>query len=129
MRLLLDTHILVWSLISSSHLPAAARHLLADRRNAVHFSPVSVLEVAIKRSSGSRSAPAVPSERLVELARAAGFSELPLSSVHAAALETLAVAHPDPFDRLILAQAKIEGLQLLTHDETLAGFDNRAILI
>lgn len=129
MRLLLDTHVLVWAVSASSQLSPSARSLLADRRNTIHFTPVSILEVAIKRSSGARGAPAIPSERLAELARASGFDELLVSSAHTAALETLAVSHLDPFDRLILAQTRVEGLRLVTHDEALASFDDRTVLI
>jgi len=129
MRLLLDTHILVWAVTASSQLSPSARSLLADRRNLIHFTPVSILEVAIKRSSGARGAPGVPSERLAELAHVSGFDELRISSAHTAALETVAISHPDPFDRLILSQARVEGLQLVTHDEALASFDSRAIIV
>lgn len=128
MRVLLDTHTLIWSLTDSRLLPLALRRALADRRNEVCFSAISLFEVSMKRSGKSRSAPKVGAERLVGLARHLDFHEVPVKSSHAVAMETVAPFHPDPFDRLLLAQAQVEGLQLVTHDERLASFDSRTIL-
>lgn len=109
-------------------LPLSARRLLEDERNDLFFSAVNIFEIAAKRASGSRSAPTVGADIVAELALRAGLREVPVTHVHAAAVETLAIAHPDAFDRLLLAQAKTEGLQLVTHDENLARYDNRAIV-
>jgi PIN domain nuclease of toxin-antitoxin system len=128
LRLLLDTHTLIWSLGAARHLPFKTRRMIADRRNEVYFSAMSVFEVASKRASGRKSAPGIGAESLVALAEQAGFEEVPVRAQHAVAVESLAAFHGDPFDRLLLAQARVEGLQLVTHDARLADYDPRTIL-
>jgi PIN domain nuclease of toxin-antitoxin system len=127
-RLLLDTHTLVWAVTAPRRIPHAVLHQISDRRNAVYFSPVSIFEIASKRASGSRNTPGLEGGELGELAVRTGFQELLVTFRHAAAAEHVALLHADPFDRLLLAQAKAEGLQLVTHDETLAQYDSRTIL-
>jgi PIN domain nuclease of toxin-antitoxin system len=127
-KLLLDTHTLVWAMTASRLLPASLRRQIEDGRNEVCYSAISVFEVAAKRAGRSRSVPPLSSDVLAELAQRGGLREIGVSASHAAAVETIAPFHPDPFDRLLLAQAKIEGLQLVTHDEDLARFDTRTIL-
>jgi PIN domain nuclease of toxin-antitoxin system len=127
-RLLLDTHTLIWAMTSSRLLPPSLRRQIEDGRNEVCYSAISVFEVATKRAGRSRSAPPISSDMLVELAQRGGLREIGISAGHAAAVETIAPFHPDPFDRLLLAQAQIEGLQLVTHDEDLARYDNRTIV-
>jgi PIN domain nuclease of toxin-antitoxin system len=128
MRLLLDTHTLVWAMTGGSALTRDARRLIADDRNQLYFSSVNIVEVALKRATGSRRAMAFSAEEVYHYALEGGLQELVLTSQHALAMEALAMAHPDPFDRLLLAQAQVERLQLLTHDTTLASFDSRVIL-
>lgn len=128
MRLLLDTHVLIWALSSPATLSAAARRLVADGRNDIFFSSISVFELASKRASGRRGAPELSAESVALLASSSGFRELAVLSAHAAAVETLAISHPDPFDRLLLAQAQVEDMRLVTHDESLAAYDPRTIL-
>jgi PIN domain nuclease of toxin-antitoxin system len=128
MRLLLDTHTLLWAMTKSRTLPQSAHRLIEDERNDLFFSAISVFEIASKRASGRRSAPTIGADIVAELALRAGLREVPVTHEHAAAVETLAITHPDAFDRVLLAQAQIEGLQLLTHDEDLAGYDSRTIL-
>lgn len=128
MRLLLDTHTLIWALTVPRRIPHAVLKQISDHRSAVYFSPVSIFEVASKRASGSRNVPGLEAEQLGELAVTTGFQELLVSFRHAAAAEHVALFHGDPFDRLLLAQAQVEGLQLVTHDEGLAQYDSRTIL-
>ena len=128
MKLLLDTHTLVWALINPAQLPPLIRALLGDARNEVSFSAASILEIAIGRAAGRRNAPAIPSEEAGVRGRQAGYEMIPITEVHAAAVETIAPFHSDPFDRLLLAQAQIEGLRLVTHDENLAAYDSRTIV-
>ena len=109
-------------------LPASARRLIEDPRNQLSFSVVSILELAAKRASGRQTAPTLGADVVHALALSAGMTEISLRSEHAIAVETLAITHPDAFDRLLLAQAQIEGLQLVTHDERLAAYDSRVIL-
>lgn len=128
MRLLLDTHVLIWALSSPQALSSAARRLLENGTNDVFFSSISIFEVAAKCAVGRRSAPRLGAEIVTELAVTSGFRELPVLGSHAAAVETLAISHPDPFDRLLLAQALMEDMRLITHDEQLASYDARTIL-
>lgn len=128
MRLLLDTHVLVWALVSPDRLPSQVRSMIEDRRNDVCFSVVSLLEIASKRSSKSRSAPPISSEVAFRAAHDAGLREIRVTAEHAVAVQTIALAHPDLSDRLLLAQAQVERLHLLTHDEALAQFDQQLIL-
>ena len=128
MRLLLDTHTLIWALSNPKQLSAPVRALIADSRNEIHFSAAAILEIAVGRAAGRRSAPKIPADAAAHLARAAGYLPLPVTDQHAAATETIAPYHGDPFDRLILAQARLEKLRLVTHDEKLAAYDSRTIL-
>jgi PIN domain nuclease of toxin-antitoxin system len=119
---------LVWTLTATRRIPHAVLKQISDHRNEVYFSPVSIFEIASKRASGSRNAPGLEGGELGELAVTTGFQELLVTFRHAAAAEHVALFHADPFDRLLLAQAKVEGLQLVTHDEALAQYDSRTIL-
>jgi PIN domain nuclease of toxin-antitoxin system len=127
-RLLLDTHLLLWVVALPKHVPSKLFAQISSRQNAVFYSTISLAEIALKRRAGRRSEPEVPAGRIHELAKAAGLQVLQLTPEHAAAAEGLAVFHGDPFDRLLLAQAQAEGLQLITHDERLAQYDSRTIL-
>jgi PIN domain nuclease of toxin-antitoxin system len=128
MRLLVDTHVLLWAVGATRVLVGSVRRLLEDTKNDVFYSSISIFEIASKRALGRRSAPAISGERVVELANAAGLLELPVLAKHAALVESLAMAQPDPFDRLLLAQAQVEDMRLVTHDEDLARYDSRTIL-
>jgi PIN domain nuclease of toxin-antitoxin system len=127
-RLLLDTHTLVWALSGSRSLPASIRKMLADPRNAVFVSVVSLFEIATKRAASGGRLPELGADDALSLASRTGFALLSLEPEHAVAVETFAPFHGDPFDRLLLAQAQIEGFQLVTHDEAIAAYDARTIL-
>jgi PIN domain nuclease of toxin-antitoxin system len=117
-RLLLDTHVLLWVLEDSPRLSATARTLLADPRNECWVSAVSAWEVAIKVSLGKLSL----GRRLSALEpaiEAAGFRRLDISIRHAVAVSDVETDHQDPFDRLLLAQCHVETLKLLTADRRL----------
>lgn len=115
-------------MVKSRTLPLSARRLIDDPRNELYFSAISIFELASKRATGRRSAPALGADVVAGLALEAGLREVPVTFRHSMAVETLAIAHPDPFDRLLLAQAQIEGLLLLTHDERLSRYDSLTIL-
>ena len=117
MRVLLDTHLLLWALGSPSKLPAAARKLINDAN--VYVSAASIWEISIKAALGKLSAD--PREVLAAL-EPAGFLDLPVTGVHAAHVVDLPAIHRDPFDRLLIAQALTEPMRLLTNDATLAGY-------
>jgi PIN domain nuclease of toxin-antitoxin system len=117
-RLLLDTHVLLWALTDSPHLPARARDLLTDPDNQCWASSASVWEIAIKVALGKLHLSARVAD-IEEHAEAAGFHTLNVTMSHAAAIETVDVPHGDPFDRLLLAQCEVETLRLLTTDARL----------
>jgi len=127
-RLLLDTHTLIWAMEGGRELPLSARRLIEDTRNDLYFSAINIIEIALKRAARKRSAPSLGADDVWRLAVEAELLEVVVTHQHAIAVETIAIAHGDPFDRLLLAQAKVEGLQLLTHDERLARYDDRTIL-
>ena len=113
MRLLLDTHAFVWSQLEADRLPARLRATLIDPAHIVHVSAASVWEIAIK--SGLRKL-SFPLDRLAAIIDEAGFSELSVVSAHALEVRHLPLLHRDPFDRLLIAQARHERLTLVTRD-------------
>jgi PIN domain nuclease of toxin-antitoxin system len=120
-RLLIDTHLLLWAVGSSRRLPDEARSVILDAANEVFFSAASVWEVAIKSSLRRRDFNVNPTMLLRALARS-GFSELPVTAAHAARVATLPTIHRDPFDRLLVAQSLTEPMTLLTNDAALVGY-------
>jgi PIN domain nuclease of toxin-antitoxin system len=121
MQLLVDTHLLLWSVAASNRLPAKARELLTDPANDVLYSAASVWEVAIK-SSLRRDDFQVDLPSLLRAFVAAGFVELAITSAHAARVTSLPDFHKDPFDRLLVAQALTEPATLLTNDAQLGQY-------
>jgi PIN domain nuclease of toxin-antitoxin system len=120
-RLLLDTHLLLWASSLPARLSATALALLNDRRNEPLFSAASIWEIAIKNALGRedfRVDPRLLRRSLLDN----GYSELPVTSEHAVAIDGLPPLHKDPFDRLLLAQALSEGIVLLTTDAQLARY-------
>ena len=127
MKLLLDTHVLLRTSVASEDirsngsLSGEARGLIEDEENELLFSAASVWEVAIKNALGKPDFKVDP-----HLFRRAlldnGYIELAISSAHTAAVANLPARHKDPFDRLLIAQATVEGITLLTNDETVAAY-------
>lgn len=126
MRLLLDTHILLWWLTDDPLLPPRADVLIADRRNQVFVSPMNLWEIAIKSQLGKLKADV---DEVREAALHSGFQPLPFTLDHAAAVARLPQHHRDPFDRSLLAQALVEPLSLLTHDEGLAVYGQHVLAV
>jgi PIN domain nuclease of toxin-antitoxin system len=124
-RLLLDTHLLLWSAGTfsgpQSPMSRQADELIDDMANALFFSAASIWEVAIKASLGRPSFRADPNALRRALA-ARGYVELVVTAEHGAAVAALPPIHKDPFDRLLVAQATVEGLTLLTSDAELARY-------
>ena len=121
MKLLLDTHVLLWAAGEPERLPAAARELIEDPQADLLFSPASLWEVAIKRSldrEDFRVDPRLLRRGLLDN----GYAELPITSEHAVAVVGLPPIHKDPFDRMLVAQATIAGIELLTVDELVARY-------
>lgn len=121
MKLLLDTHLLLWAAAGSDRMPARARELMSDPANVLIFSAASLWEIAIKRSL-NRPDFQIDARLLRRGLLDNGYSELPIYSAHVLAIDTLAPIHKDPFDRLLIAQAITEGITLLTNDATVAQY-------
>ena len=115
MKLLLDTHAALWFLGGDARLGDSAKRQLTDDTNRVLLSAAVVWEVAIKRSVGKLDVP----EEYVALLLGAGVQALPVTVDHAAAVEGLPWHQRDPFDRMLVAQASIEGAALVSHEDTL----------
>ena len=121
MKLLLDTHVLLWAAGSPDRLSPDARAMLEDTANELLFSAASLWEIAIKRSLG-RSDIQVDSRVLRRGLLDNGYLELPITSEHAVFIESLPPIHKDPFDRILVAQATVEGITLLTGDVQIAQY-------
>ena len=119
MRLLLDTHVLLWWLDDSPQLGTEARDLIGLGDNEVFVSAISAAEIAIKSSIGKLRVPADLEQQLDDNA----FAPLPLRLHHGLAVEMLPFHHRDPFDRLLIAQARCEDLTLVTADRMFAAYD------
>jgi PIN domain nuclease of toxin-antitoxin system len=121
MNLLLDTHMLLWVAIWPNRLPRKAHALFSDAENTLFFSSASIWEVAIKKKRGRPDFD--EDARMVRRhVLDGGARELPIASYHAVAVGDLPSIHKDPFDRILLAQAREEGFTLVTSDETLAKY-------
>jgi PIN domain nuclease of toxin-antitoxin system len=118
LKILLDTHILLWWLDANPVLPEQAIALISDPENTVFVSAVSLWEIWLKQSLGKLRLPSNFPDRLA----AESFEQLPLTAAQTVRIGTLDWVHRDPFDRMLVAQAQTEGLILLTADAALAGY-------
>ncbi|HEY4934103.1 MAG TPA: type II toxin-antitoxin system VapC family toxin [Terriglobales bacterium] len=121
MKLLLDTHLLLWAAGEPKRLPKDIRTLLEDRDNELLFSAASLWEVAIKSGLGRKDF-RVEARLLRRGLLDNGYSELPIVSDHVVVIESLPPIHKDPFDRVLVAQATVEGITLLTNDPVVAQY-------
>jgi len=128
MKVLLDTHLLLWAAGTPSRLSRAAVKSINNPRNELLFSAASLWEVAIKRGLGRSDFQADP--RLLRRGLLDnGYAELPILSDHVVAIESLPPIHKDPFDRLLVAQATVEGITLLTADSVVAEYPGPVRLV
>jgi PIN domain nuclease of toxin-antitoxin system len=119
-NLLLDTHVALWALTDpDSRLGPDTAAALRDPRNAVAISAATVWEVEIKRAIGKLDAPDGFAAECLDR----GFDELPISFEHAAAAARLPLLHTDPFDRMLIGQASVEGLRIVTVDRAFADYE------
>jgi PIN domain nuclease of toxin-antitoxin system len=121
MKLLLDTHLLLWAAQGIKHLTSDARVLMSEPENELFFSVASLWEIVIKCGLGRadfKVDPRVLRRSLLDN----GYNELPILSEHAVAIDGLPPIHKDPFDRLLVAQATVEGITLLTADIQVAKY-------
>jgi len=121
MKLLLDTHVLLWAAGSPEQLPSAAQPILENPDNELLFSAASLWEIAIKRGLG-RADFQVDARVLRRGLLDNGYLELPITSEHTVFIESLPPIHKDPFDRILVAQATVEGITLLTADTLIAQY-------
>ena len=125
MRLLLDTHIYLWSVTDDRKLSKAARKLILEAEE-VYVSSASIWEASIKAGLGKLDADV---DMLVTEIEASGFLELPVRAIHAALVRNLSDIHGDPFDRLLVAQALSEPLRLVTSDGHLSKYTDLVITV
>jgi PIN domain nuclease of toxin-antitoxin system len=125
MRLLLDTHILLWSVAGSAQLKSTARSLIQSA-DTVYVSAASVWEIAIKSGLGKLDA---DPDEIVAAIGDSGFEELPIRAVHTAGVARLPNHHADPFDRLLIAQALHEPLHFVTADRVLTAYGDLVMLV
>ena len=121
MNLLLDTHLLLWAASEPTRLSTQARALLLDPANQPVFSSASLWEISIKQSLG-RADFNVDPRRLWRMLLLHGYRELSVTCEHTIAVNDLPILHKDPFDRILIAQARVEGLTLLTVDKVVAKY-------
>jgi PIN domain nuclease of toxin-antitoxin system len=122
-RVLLDTHIWLWWMLGSSRFDDATRRTLFDPETALYFSTASAWEIAIKYSIGKLSLPTAPASYITARAEGGDFHTIDVRLEHALAVADLPRHHDDPFDRLLIAQAIVEGFRLVTADGRLAMYD------
>ena len=127
MRLLLDTHTAIWALTAIERLGDRVQYLIGDPSNQVCVSATSILEIALKHTTGKVADLPFSAGDAVRHFRAAGYILLDVTPDTAAAVETLPLIHRDPFDRLIVAQALTTPLRLVTHDRTVARYSDTII--
>ncbi|MCA3248867.1 MAG: type II toxin-antitoxin system VapC family toxin [Holosporaceae bacterium] len=118
-KLLLDTHVLLWCLSSSDRLPASLREKIVDAHNDVWVSAATVWEIGIKKALGKLQVP----DDLLEAITFSGFNPLPITLEHAELAAKLPKHHDDPFDRVLVAQAMSEELILVSHDARLPSYN------
>jgi PIN domain nuclease of toxin-antitoxin system len=118
MNLLIDTHILLWWLDDSDKLSNSARKRIQDQHDIVFVSVATVWEISIKKALGKLVIP----DDFKKALEASGFQILPISFEHAELAGALPRHHDDPFDRMLIAQSKLENLLLLTHDKSFQAY-------
>lgn len=126
MNLLLDTHIALWAITDSPKLPPKARALIQSPKTTVWISAASVWEIAIKHGLAPGDMP-VSGQEAMRYFRESGYRFLGVEAEHAAAAEGLPAHHSDPFDRILVAQALVEPMRLMTHDSRLALYSDTVI--
>jgi PIN domain nuclease of toxin-antitoxin system len=128
MRFLLDTHVLLWALANPKRLPEPVFDLIETTGNEILFSAASIWEIAIKAQLLHVEF-GVDAMTIIDAARATGFTELAVSTQHAAGVSNLPLHHKDPFDRMLISQAIMEPARLLTADRTLSAYSNDLVTL
>lgn len=133
MKLLLDTHIILWALDDNPKLSRQARKIIMDVENDIYYSSASIWETTIKYMAKPDKIH-ISGSKLSDLCREMGYLMLPIADDHVKALETLTYhnqdsAHNDPFDRIMLAQAKADGLKFVTHDSKIPFYEEDCVMV
>lgn len=133
MKILLDTHIIFWALENNVKLIERAREIIENERNQIYYSTASVWEIAIKHMAHPEKM-RIDGRGFSEKCTCSGFEILPIYNRHIYGLETLArpdnaPPHNDPFDRILLSQAKVDGLKFITHDSLISYYNEECVLI
>ena len=128
MNLLLDTRVALWAITDSPKLPHKARELIASPRTNVWVSAASIWEISIKHSLGRGDMP-ISGQDALRYFLESGYRLLPIEPEHAVAVEDLPAHHNDPFDRMLVAQALVEPMRLMTHDAMVALYSDTIIKI
>ena len=122
MKYLLDTHILLWALLEPNKLSQKAQKILLSEDNKLFFSPGSLWEIVIKNQLG-RDDFCVDANLIRRTLLDNGYEELQITSAHTVFISSLPHIHKDPFDRLLIAQAVVEGIMLMTHDSIIKKYE------
>jgi len=128
MKLLLDTHIILWAAGMPDKLSDSARNLLIEKDSKLFFSAASLWEIVIKRGIG-RDDFKVDPHRLRKMLLQNGYSELPVTAEHVLRVDTLPLLHKDPFDRILIAQARSEAMLLLTVDSAVIQYGEAVLSV
>lgn len=129
----MDTHIALWAITDTDKLSNEVFRILESEKNEIFYSIASVWEIAIKHKIKPLNMP-MPEEEFVDFCEKTGFVQLPIETTHIFQLKSLERTknepkHNDPFDRILLAQAKSEGLKLITHDEMLSHYGEDCVML
>jgi len=124
MNLLLDTHVFLWAVDDNPNLSTDAKEAIIDGNNIVYVSAATAWEISIKRAIGKLR---IPESDYLEELRLHRFTPLSITTEHALAVEKLPLFHRDPFDRMLIAQAQMEKLTIVTRDQRLTEYDVRVI--
>jgi PIN domain nuclease of toxin-antitoxin system len=127
-NILLDTHLLIWTATRPERLSVKARGYLEDPRNLLFFSAVSIWEIGIKRRLERLDFQLDP-ERLRDQFLANGYNEIDFTSLHGLAVQALPLLHRDPFDRALIAQARVENLMLMSADRDIALYQEAILAV
>jgi len=128
LNILLDTHVALWAITDSPKLPKKARELIQSPKSSIWISAATVWEIAIKHGLGRGDMP-VSGQGALRYFQESGYQFLPVEPEHAAAVEELPAHHADPFDRILVAQAIVEPMRLITHDPMVARYSDTVIEI
>ena len=132
MNILLDTHVALWAISDDERLSEEAKEIILDPDNTIYYSAVSVWEVLLKHNSTSNNL-TLSAGDFIEYCKESGYYSLNMTEKHIMAVDTLQrkkseKEHNDPFDRLLVAQAKSEGFSFVTHDSLIPGYDEKCII-